>query len=102
MPIIALLADLVGLTRQSTVLAFCYVDGFSKVLSPTNPELSSNKYLLYQYFYVNIYSVVVFTDIGTKAQKAVTALWNNVGFYSICAGICISMSNKHLELFYGF
>ena len=39
MPIIAPLADLVGLTRQSTVLAFCFGDGFSNVLYPTNPVL---------------------------------------------------------------
>jgi len=39
MPIIAPLADLVGLTRQSTVLAFGFGDGFSNVLYPTNPVL---------------------------------------------------------------
>jgi uncharacterized ion transporter superfamily protein YfcC len=39
MPIIAPLADLIGLTRQSTILAFCFGDGFSNVLYPTNPVL---------------------------------------------------------------
>ncbi len=39
MPIIAPLADLVGLTRQSAVLAFSFADGFSNVLYPTNPVL---------------------------------------------------------------
>jgi len=39
MPIVAPLADLVGLTRQSTVLAFSFGDGFSNVLYPTNPVL---------------------------------------------------------------
>jgi len=38
-PIITPLADLVGLTRQAMVLAFCFGDGFSNVLYPTNPVL---------------------------------------------------------------
>lgn len=38
-PIITPLADLVGLTRQTAVLAFCFGDGFSNVLYPTNPVL---------------------------------------------------------------
>lgn len=39
MPILTPLADLVGITRQSAVLAFCYGDGFSNVFFPTNPVL---------------------------------------------------------------
>lgn len=39
MPIIAPLADLVGVTRQTAVLAFAFGDGFSNVLYPTNPVL---------------------------------------------------------------
>ncbi len=39
MPLIAPLADLVGLTRQTTVLAFCFGDGFSNIIYPTNPVL---------------------------------------------------------------
>lgn len=39
MPIVAPLADLIGVTRQSSVLAFCFGDGFSNVLYPTNPVL---------------------------------------------------------------
>ena len=39
MPIIAPLADLVGVTRQAAVLAFAFGDGFSNVLYPTNPVL---------------------------------------------------------------
>ncbi len=39
MPIIAPLADLVGITRQTAVLAFCFGDGFSNMLYPTNPVL---------------------------------------------------------------
>lgn len=39
MPLIAPLSDLVGITRQSSVLAFCFGDGFSNVLYPTNPVL---------------------------------------------------------------
>jgi uncharacterized ion transporter superfamily protein YfcC len=38
-PIITPLADLIGLTRQTMVLAFCFGDGFSNVLYPTNPVL---------------------------------------------------------------
>ncbi|MGI6251619.1 MAG: YfcC family protein [Anaerolineaceae bacterium] len=38
-PIIAPLVDMVGLTRQSAVLAFCFGDGFSNVLFPTNAAL---------------------------------------------------------------
>ncbi|MEW5785892.1 MAG: hypothetical protein AB1767_12610, partial [Bacillota bacterium] len=38
-PIITPLADLVGLTRQTMVQAFCFGDGFSNVLFPTNPIL---------------------------------------------------------------
>ncbi len=38
-PIITPLADLIGLTRQTVVLAFCFGDGFSNVLYPTNPVL---------------------------------------------------------------
>lgn len=39
MPIIAPLADLVGVTRQVAVQAFAFGDGFSNVLYPTNPVL---------------------------------------------------------------
>lgn len=38
-PIIAPLADLVGTTRQTAVQAFCFGDGFSNMLFPTNPTL---------------------------------------------------------------
>ncbi|MBO5197766.1 MAG: YfcC family protein [Lachnospiraceae bacterium] len=38
-PIIAPLADLVGITRQTAVIAYCFGDGFSNVLYPTNPVL---------------------------------------------------------------
>lgn len=37
MPILAPLSDIVGLTRQMTVLAFQFGDGFSNALYPTNP-----------------------------------------------------------------
>lgn len=37
MPILAPLADFVGLTRQAMVLAFQFGDGFSNMLYPTNP-----------------------------------------------------------------
>jgi len=39
MPILAPLADLVGVTRQTTVLAYCFGDGFSNMIYPTNPVL---------------------------------------------------------------
>ncbi|MPM89112.1 hypothetical protein SDC9_136220 [bioreactor metagenome] len=39
MPLIAPLADLIGVTRQTAVLAFCFGDGFSNVIYPTNPVL---------------------------------------------------------------
>ncbi|NLY32566.1 MAG: YfcC family protein [Firmicutes bacterium] len=39
MPILAPLADLVGITRQVSVLAFAFGDGFTNVLYPTNPML---------------------------------------------------------------
>jgi uncharacterized ion transporter superfamily protein YfcC len=39
MPIIAPLAELVQITRQTAVLAFSFGDGFSNVLYPTNPVL---------------------------------------------------------------
>lgn len=39
MPIITPLADLVGITRQTAVVAFCFGDGFSNVIYPTNPVL---------------------------------------------------------------
>lgn len=39
MPILVPLADLVGITRQTTVLAFGYGDGFSNMIFPTNPLL---------------------------------------------------------------
>jgi uncharacterized ion transporter superfamily protein YfcC len=39
MPILLPLADLVGVTRQSTVLAYCFGDGFSNMAYPTNPVL---------------------------------------------------------------
>ncbi len=38
-PIIAPLADLMGLTRQTAVLAFIFGDGFSNVIYPSNPGL---------------------------------------------------------------
>jgi uncharacterized ion transporter superfamily protein YfcC len=36
MPIMAPLADVVGLTRQVSVLAFQFGDGFSNMILPTN------------------------------------------------------------------
>jgi len=39
MPILIPLADLVGMTRQVTVTAYCFGDGFSNMLYPTNPVL---------------------------------------------------------------
>ncbi len=39
MPLIAPLADLFGVSRQVSVLAFAFGDGFSNVLYPTNPVL---------------------------------------------------------------
>lgn len=39
MPIIAPLSDLIGVTRQTSVLAFCFGDGFSNMIYPTNPVL---------------------------------------------------------------
>lgn len=39
MPILLPLADLVGVTRQTAVLAYCFGDGFSNLVYPTNPVL---------------------------------------------------------------
>jgi uncharacterized ion transporter superfamily protein YfcC len=39
MPILLPLADLVGVTRQITVTAYCFGDGFSNLIYPTNPVL---------------------------------------------------------------
>ncbi|MCL5999249.1 MAG: AbgT family transporter [Chloroflexi bacterium] len=39
MPIVLPLADLVGVTRQVTVTAYCFGDGFSNLVYPTNPVL---------------------------------------------------------------
>ena len=39
MPILLPLADLVGVTRQVTVTAYCFGDGFSNLAYPTNPIL---------------------------------------------------------------
>ena len=39
MPILLPLADLVGVNRQVTVLAYCFGDGFSNMAYPTNPVL---------------------------------------------------------------
>ena len=39
MPILLPLGDLIGVTRQTTVLAYCFGDGFSNLAYPTNPVL---------------------------------------------------------------
>jgi uncharacterized ion transporter superfamily protein YfcC len=39
MPILLPLADIIGVTRQTTVLAYCFGDGFSNLAYPTNPVL---------------------------------------------------------------
>jgi uncharacterized ion transporter superfamily protein YfcC len=39
MPILVPLADLAGITRQATVLAYAVGDGFSNLAYPTNPVL---------------------------------------------------------------
>jgi len=39
MPIMLPLADMVGVTRQVTVTAYCFGDGFSNLAYPTNPVL---------------------------------------------------------------
>ncbi|MEN6299270.1 MAG: AbgT family transporter [Anaerolineaceae bacterium] len=38
-PILVPLADMVGITRQLTVTAYCFGDGFSNLAYPTNPVL---------------------------------------------------------------
>ena len=39
MPIVIPLTDMIGITRQTAVLAYCFGDGFSNLLFPTNPTL---------------------------------------------------------------
>jgi hypothetical protein len=39
MPLLLPLADLVGVTRQVAVTAYCFGDGFSNLAYPTNPVL---------------------------------------------------------------
>ena len=39
MPIVLPLADLIGVTRQTTVLSYIFGDGFSNLMYPTNPLL---------------------------------------------------------------
>jgi uncharacterized ion transporter superfamily protein YfcC len=39
MPIVVPLADLIGVTRQVAVTAYCFGDGFSNLIYPTNPVL---------------------------------------------------------------
>lgn len=39
LPILIPLADLVGVTRQVTVTAYCFGDGFTNLMYPTNPVL---------------------------------------------------------------
>ena len=39
MPILLPIADMVGITRQVAVLAYCFGDGFSNMAYPTNPVL---------------------------------------------------------------
>ena len=39
MPLLIPLADLTGVTRQMTVSAYCFGDGFSNLAYPTNPVL---------------------------------------------------------------
>jgi uncharacterized ion transporter superfamily protein YfcC len=39
MPILIPLADMVNVTRQTTVTAYCFGDGFSNLIYPTNPVL---------------------------------------------------------------
>ncbi|MDW7992637.1 MAG: hypothetical protein RMK65_11080 [Anaerolineae bacterium] len=39
MPILLPLGELLGVTRQTVILAFCFGDGFSNLMYPTNPIL---------------------------------------------------------------
>lgn len=39
MPILLPLGELLGVTRQTTVLAYCFADGFSNMMYPTNAAL---------------------------------------------------------------
>ncbi len=39
MPILVPLADLIGITRQAVITAYCFGDGFSNLIYPTNPVL---------------------------------------------------------------
>jgi uncharacterized ion transporter superfamily protein YfcC len=39
MPLMAPIGDLVGVTRQTAVLAFQFGDGFANMIVPTNPVL---------------------------------------------------------------
>jgi uncharacterized ion transporter superfamily protein YfcC len=39
MPIMAPFSDLIGLSRQATVMAFQFGDGFTNMITPTSPVL---------------------------------------------------------------
>jgi uncharacterized ion transporter superfamily protein YfcC len=79
MPILIPLADLVGLTRQVTVTAFCFGDGFSNLAYPVNPVLliclglaaigysKWLKWTLKLWFWV-ILATIIFLWIGVAIQ----------------------------------
>jgi uncharacterized ion transporter superfamily protein YfcC len=78
-PLMVPLTDLVGLTRQTTVTAYCFGDGFSNMAYPTNPVLliclgltavSYPKWLRWSlplWFWI-IVATVIFLLIGAAIQ----------------------------------
>jgi uncharacterized ion transporter superfamily protein YfcC len=72
-PIIAPLVDLVGLTRQTAVLAFAFGDGFSNVLFPTNAALLIGLGLA-GVSYLKWFKWVIFLQLAVLAITAVFIL----------------------------
>jgi uncharacterized ion transporter superfamily protein YfcC len=70
MPVITPLADILGFTRQTAVLAFCFGDGFSNLLFPTNAVLlialgiSSVSYGKWFKFVIPVQALMFFLSLG--------------------------------------
>ncbi len=73
MPIMIPLADLVGVTRQTVVLAYVFGDGFSNLAYPTNPvlliclSLTAVTYAKWMRWVMGLWIWVIFASLGFLA-----------------------------------
>jgi len=78
MPIMAPMADVVGITRQSAVLAFQFGDGFTNVISPTSG-----------YFMAALAIAGIRWEVWAKWMLPLFLIWSAIGAVLVSISILI-------------